>query len=331
MPGRAGDEAPLADRLASALDAIPADDRAVWIRMGMALQDALGADGFDIWDRWSQRAPNYSAGEARVQWRSFRSGRGMTAASVFKLARQNGWRGDATVRPPSEAERRERRAAHARRAELDERKRARAARIAADLAPALVRPPADHAYLVERGLAAVASVRQARIYWRSGVLQDAKIGPGDLCLIMRDAAGKIANAQIIGPAGGKSFLPGGRTKACAFRLRGSGPAGDIAICEGFATAASIVATGLFGTVLAAMSAGQLPMVSAAVRKAARHDARVLVVPDNDEKGTGLKYGRACGDVGLWVPPVVGEDANDVHCRAGLPALAALLQEALACA
>ena len=38
----------------SALAAIDASDRDVWIRMGFAVYSGFGDSGFDIWDNWSR-------------------------------------------------------------------------------------------------------------------------------------------------------------------------------------------------------------------------------------------------------------------------------------
>jgi putative DNA primase/helicase len=39
----------------AALAHIPAHDRELWVRIGMAIKSALGEDGFQVWDQWSQQ------------------------------------------------------------------------------------------------------------------------------------------------------------------------------------------------------------------------------------------------------------------------------------
>ncbi|MCS6922185.1 MAG: PriCT-2 domain-containing protein [Elioraea sp.] len=73
-----------------ALCRVPADDRDVWIRIGMALHSAYGDDGYPIWLRWSQRSSKFNQHDAEVVWRSFRSG-GVTLATLFYLAERHGW------------------------------------------------------------------------------------------------------------------------------------------------------------------------------------------------------------------------------------------------
>ncbi len=37
-------------RVRAALGCIPADDRALWVRIGMAIKAGLGEDGFELWE-----------------------------------------------------------------------------------------------------------------------------------------------------------------------------------------------------------------------------------------------------------------------------------------
>ncbi len=78
------------DDIWSALNVIPADDRGTWIKIGMAIKSELGADGFSLWDEWSQSACNYTERAARDVWRSFKDG-SIKIASLFHIANQNGW------------------------------------------------------------------------------------------------------------------------------------------------------------------------------------------------------------------------------------------------
>lgn len=80
------------DRAIDALRAIPPDlDRVSWVRAGMAAQ-AAGLD-FDAFEQWSAQAPNYQASDCRDTWRSFKPGKGVGAATLFKMAAElGGWR-----------------------------------------------------------------------------------------------------------------------------------------------------------------------------------------------------------------------------------------------
>ncbi len=80
------------ERIRDALSCIPADDHDTWLAVGMALKAELGDAGESIFDQWSRTAPDkYSARDQKRRWKSFR-GRGVTVASLFWHARQNGWR-----------------------------------------------------------------------------------------------------------------------------------------------------------------------------------------------------------------------------------------------
>jgi hypothetical protein len=85
-----------------ALRFIPADcDRQQWVRIGMALHDAVGDAGEDAWHDWSGTADSYDRNAAVAVWRSIaRSNRkGVTAGTLYRLAIENGWQ------PPRKARR----------------------------------------------------------------------------------------------------------------------------------------------------------------------------------------------------------------------------------
>jgi len=80
-----------AEDIWSALNFIPADDREIWVKIGMALKAELGAEGFSLWDGWSQSADSYSARAARDVWRSIKGG-SIGIGTLFHVAKKNGWR-----------------------------------------------------------------------------------------------------------------------------------------------------------------------------------------------------------------------------------------------
>ena len=80
----------------SALAAIPLHTGTpydFWLSIGMAIHDALGGDGLDLWDAWSAREGRYKAGECDKKWAGFgaRSGDRITAGTLFGEAKVNGW------------------------------------------------------------------------------------------------------------------------------------------------------------------------------------------------------------------------------------------------
>jgi putative DNA primase/helicase len=92
------------ERARSALTYIDSSDHDTWWKVGTALKDAFGDDAFPIFDDWSRSAENYNDRENRARWKSFRPGGRITIATLYKLARDNGWRDDGTyrVREPEE-------------------------------------------------------------------------------------------------------------------------------------------------------------------------------------------------------------------------------------
>lgn len=75
-------------------------DYDTWLKMGMALHHQLSNSGFAIWDAWSSRGEKYQ-GESDLQrrWQGFRPGHGITIATLFKYAKDAGWRPKPTANP----------------------------------------------------------------------------------------------------------------------------------------------------------------------------------------------------------------------------------------
>lgn len=147
-----------------------------------------------------------------------------------------------------------------------------------------------------------------------------------LVIPMRDANDypRVLSAQLIDAEGKKRFLPGGRTRAAIYRI-GSEGNGRIVLCEGYATALSIASAirrlpGPF-QILVCFSAQNLERVGQIVPRNA------VVVADNDISGVGEAAAKHTG-LKYWMPPVRGEDANDMHQRAGLYELVGALRGVL---
>ncbi len=66
----------------------------VWINMGLILYNWDATFGFDIWNNWSKHGASYRKEEMRGKWTSFSGGtseKKITIASLFRLAKENGW------------------------------------------------------------------------------------------------------------------------------------------------------------------------------------------------------------------------------------------------
>ncbi len=308
------------DRIKAALSHIPADDREVWVQMGMAIKSELGEAGFDFWDDWSRSASSYSEADAKSVWKSFRSG-GITIASLFKQAVEHGYRESAPTTPLSAEERdqrrieREREAAAA--AEAHRRTQMEAAAKARDLWEKAGTVHADHAY-----------VRAKRIKpYGAKQLRD------QLVVKLQDIDGEHSSSQYIQAAGGKTFQTGGRVSGCFVAVTAGakpGASAPLLIAEGYATACSLhEATGY--PVAAAMNAGNLLSVAQAWRE--RHPKLKIVIcsdddlatPGNPGKSKAVEAARAVGAV-LAVPdfgasrPDGATDFNDLAALEGLEAV-----------
>ena len=134
---------------------------------------------------------------------------------------------------------------------------------------------------------------------------------------------RIVSLQTITESGEKRFLTGGRAKGAVFRI-GKKFNSRKWLCEGYATGLSIKAAldamHDNAQVWVCFSAGNLQYI------AERVGGDRIIFADNDESGTGQRVARATGLP--WVmSPVLGEDANDFHQRAGVWELIRLMKSA----
>jgi len=111
------------------------------------------------------------------------------------------------------------------------------------------------------------------------VFGDVREYRGALVLPLRDIDGELHSLQFIGADGMKRFLSGGRIAGCFFTLADK-PESPLAICEGYATGASVhEATGF--AVVCALNCGNLLAVSKALRE--KFPSReIIVCADNDQ-------------------------------------------------
>lgn len=82
-------------RLTSALEAVPSDDRDTWIKVGLALKDALGEAGLPVWQKWSATSSKFDPAELEKTWGSFKPASDGKATvglgTIFHLAKERGW------------------------------------------------------------------------------------------------------------------------------------------------------------------------------------------------------------------------------------------------
>ncbi|NHZ98066.1 PriCT-2 domain-containing protein [Massilia sp. CCM 8734] len=300
----------------NALSFVPPHDRDTWVRMGMALKNEFAEDGFDAWDSWSQGADSYQTNAAKSVWRSISPAGKIGIGSLFREAAANGWRDNGEHRGPLTE------------MELAEHRRARAARDAATLAEE------DRKHLAYRAAAAEAQKiielceLKTHYYLNSKGLSDtvALVNDATLIVPMRSfETGALAGLQSIAwlPAERrweKKMQFGMRAKGSVLRL-GNARAKETFLCEGYATGLSIELAArrmrLNASVLVCFSDSNVAHVASMVTGSA------FVIADNDVSQAGEKAAIKTG-LPYRMSDVVGEDANDLHQRAGLMTLCALL-------
>lgn len=289
------------DEIHSALNYIDPHERDLWLKIGAALKDELGADGFAVWDHWSQRAENYQPRAARDVWKSLKPGF-VRINSLFHEARQNGYAPSKPYVPPSPAEQARRAAEAGQRRQQEQRNteaaQARARQTAQRLWARNDAAKANHPYLSAKGIHdtyIISQIKQSHYQGKSNLLIP----------VMQN--NDIVSMQFIDPAGGKRFLSGGV-------LRGSHTivgnpeqmAAGVVLAEGFATAASIYqATGK--PVVVTFNAGNLPVVAGRLAQTLPPDIDVTIAADNDAGGTGIRKAQEAaallGDRARVVMPV----------------------------
>lgn len=311
---------PSISKIREALSFIPPDlPRLEWVRIGMAVKSELGDEGFDLWDTWSRGAESYQIASAKSTWKSIKASGGIGIGTLFHEAALNGWHDSDKHQEPSPQE-------------IEARQRAKAAREVQALAEQR-RIAAGHKRAAARAGEVIKGCKPGtHNYLRSKQLPDA-IGlvnaENELVVPMRSLdTNELVGAQVIRwlmepREWEKKMLPGMRAKGAVLRL-GPRQSGECWLVEGYATGLSVEAAlrrlSVKASVLVCFSAHNLVHVASGV------SGRRFVFADHDASSAGQ---RAAKDTGLpfCMSPVLGEDANDMHARAGLMAVSKLMMEA----
>ncbi len=173
--------------------------------------------------------------------------------------------------------------------------------------------PADHPYLVRKGI----KPSGARLH-------------NDALVIPMRAGGEIHSLQFIGPDGDKRFLTGGSVAGCYFSIGNPKGAEALCVAEGYATGATVhEATGY--PVAVAFNAGNLALVARAMRERFA-DIPLIICADDDTATEGnpgiTKATEAARPVGgaLAIPdfgtdrPDGATDFNDMAQQCGAKAV-----------
>lgn len=290
----------------------PGCPRDEWVKHGMAAK-AAGLD-FEDFHQWSAGADNFKGEqECRSVWRSFKTEGGVSAASLFRAARDAGWEdGTETRAKPLQSRQIERKQAESSKPPPYE---------PASLWSACKPATAAHEY-VDRKLGLPDGLR---VY--SGSLKIAGIAcDGALVLPSFTLKGEMASLQFItGPD--KPFLPGVRLPADACLIIGDIREGrPVYLVEGIGTAwsahqaTSCAAVVCFGW-------GRVAGVAEALR-AKYPAARLVIVPDSGKEAQAAEIARKVRGAFCEMPEGSPRnfDLNDLHQSDGLKAVASLLEQ-----
>lgn len=322
-----------------ALSFVSPMERAVWVRMGMALKAEFGDAAKDMWLEWSQAYDDYDAGAANASWRSFKAGK-VGIGSLFAEAQAEGFKfgADGVEVPPEK---------------LAADRKARAVRLAKEEADRLARAQA----------AAVRAPTQWRMAARQGesaYLERKQVTP-EACRYLADGGlfiplmrydfnpPKMVGKQAIAADGSKKYS-GGMDKFAASCRLGDVPmdGDDIGIGEGYATCLSArMAIGHRFAVYMALDAGNLVHVAAMLRHLFPNSRLVFFADDDHMTGNAgwLKANAAAAAEGnaLVILPVFTlprrekknddslpdlNDFNDLHVHESLAVASAQIEAAL---
>ena len=259
------------------------EDREVWVAIGMALKSEFGDTAFSAWDIWSQQAGNYNALACRSSWRGFKARNGgYTVGTLIKLAKDGGYRFDATERPaPDLADLARRRFERAERTAHELAQRQQANLNAEDVAKQYWHAAArtgTSAYALRKGIDQPESCRYL----------PTEQGGGLVIPMLRydlDRAQALKGVQIIKDDGTKKFTYGMAKPGCACRL-GLPVVGDpVFVVEGYATGMTVrMAMERRYPVFVAFDAYNLPVVVESVYQALP-GSPIIICADDDFKTT----------------------------------------------
>ncbi|MBK7001965.1 MAG: DUF927 domain-containing protein [Rhodoferax sp.] len=330
-----------AERALSALQAINPDcDRDTWFRVLSGAKDA--GISFDDASAWSTTAPSYDQASMRDTWKSIKPG-GINAGTLFHMAKQNGWTDTGEHHRPSPEElelRQQQRQEHAAAAKAEQAKTASNAQAIWKVA---IPAPADHPYLVRKGVEPTSTLREIDVQQAVQILGDRPQAKGVqlqgrllVAPIMR--SGVLSTVELIDEQGNKAALRGQGTKAGGYWSTDRLPetVTNVAICEGVADAITIR---MAGAELAVAAFSNSNLVKVAQEMHRLFPGAVLTIVVDLVKDSGhpdphaIAAARAVG--GLMAVPSFGpgrephqKDANDLMAIFGLDAVRQCLAGAL---
>lgn len=308
------------DRARDALYSIPPDtDRDSWLRAGFAFH-AAGGD-FETFNDWSAYSGNYKANDCRDMWRSIKPGKGLTAATLFKMAAENGWRmnGDKpnskpVVRPATMP--------------IGPPRKPAPGMGAADVLGRLEPATNRHDYVIGKAATGVPMVNLRVVPVGDKLTIAGASVAGYLVVPAHALDGTLQSLQFIPPNGGKKLnLPGVSMAGASFTVGDMVASGIAYIVEGIGQAwACWQATGSAAVVC--FGAGNMRRVASELRQRDA-SARLVVVPDVGKEKQAAEIATEVQGQFVTMPEgwEQNDDVNDLAQRDGFDALEMLLQSA----
>ena len=319
-----------------ALYCIPANcPEEEWKDSGMAFASEFPND-LAIFDAWSQQAPDkYNAADLKSRWRRWASHNGKTIATLFHIAKNYGYKRTPNAAPLSTEQRAQnerdkatRQAEAQRKAEQQAEDEAHAQQRAATQWATMADAPADHGYLLKKG------IQNHGLKLFKGDLKIAGMQiDGCLMVPATDIDGTVKSLQFIHPEipghAGKKNLPQAPMKGLFWKLGDFLTDGHIYLAEGPATAASIHEASAECT-LCTFSAGNFLTVAKLVREP-YPQAQIILCADDDPTGKLNAILAAHAVNGLIALPNLGgenrgKDFNDEHAAHGLESVSVSLAD-----
>ena len=303
------------ERARSALWSLdPGCPRDEWVKHGMAAK-AAGLD-CDDFINWSARAGSFKdEADCRSVWRSIKNEGGVSAASLFRAARDAGWDDGAETRArlpqPRQIERKE---------------------------PGPSKPP-PHEPASLWSACKPATARQEYIARKLGLPDGLRVYSGSLTIAGQSLdgslvlpcyslAGELASLQFIPTDGRKLFLPGVKLPADGCMIVGDIREGrPLYLVEGIGQAWSAHQATRCAAVVC-FGWGRVAGVAEALR-AKYPAARLVIVPDAGKEAQAAEIARKARGAFCEMPEGSPRnfDLNDLHQGESLQAVASLLQQA----
>ena len=323
--------------IVNALKYISAEDRKVWLTMGMAIKSKLGDAGFYIWDNWSQTGSNYNQKDAQATWRSIDSDGGINIATLFYIAKECGYAPDRPVKTSPTLHYVSNNSNQDLESDLVIKADA-AAKQASIAWRNANKSGLEHAYIKLKCIEPLGARFQyaehescCGLFWTKDSDGNLVRLKGLLLLLpLYNIDGKLLGLQAIDEQGLKSFQKGIAKSGLFMPISNKQKispdyAGNLFFTEGFATACT-VKTATEQPVIMGIDAGNLHHVTKAWR-ARCPNARMFICGDFDKTGTGQKAANEAAKVcnGCVIFPSQGiKDFNDMARLYGLQAVKELI-------